>query len=141
MLGAFYIWLNEQGYKVQLGDGWRSTDKLFVPSGKEGYEDDDAYSYQELLFYNQKSKVTYGKHNERLAQDLIIWKGEKQLSGEELRPIGEKWESLGGRWGGRFGLKLVNKKWVNKRFEESIGWDAGHFEYGDGTQQIQSTEV
>lgn len=128
MLGAFYTWLNEQGYQVQLGDGWRSTDKLFVPSGKEGFEDDDTYSYQELLFYNQKSKLTYGKHNDRLAQDLIVWKDEKQLSGEELRPIGEKWESLGGRWGGRFGLKLVNGKWVNKRLEETIGWDAGHFE-------------
>jgi hypothetical protein len=51
--------------------------------------------------------LTYGKHNDRLAQDLIISKDGKQLKGEELRSIGEKWESLGGRWGGRFGLKLV----------------------------------
>jgi hypothetical protein len=100
-----------------------------VPGGKEGYEDDDMYSYQELLFYNQKTKLTYGKHNDRLAQDLIISKDGKQLKGEELRSIGEKWESLGGRWGGRFGLKLVEGKWTNKDGIETIGWDAGHFEF------------
>lgn len=128
LLGHFYLWLNEQKYTIQLGDGWRSTDKLMVPGGKEGYEDDDMYSYQELLFYNQKTKLTYGKHNDRLAQDLVISKDGKQLKGEELRPIGEKWESLGGRWGGRFGLKLVDGKWTNKDGIETIGWDAGHFE-------------
>lgn len=121
MLGLFYTWLSEQGYKVQLGDGYRSTDKLCVPTGKEGFDDDDKYSYQELLFYNQKTKLTYGKHNDRLAQDLVIWKDDTMLSGEGLRPIGEKWESLGGRWGGRFGIK-------KEEYNTKIGWDAGHFE-------------
>jgi len=129
MLATFILWLNEQGYKLQQGDAYRSTDKLFVPTGKEGFEDDDAYSYQELLFYNGKTKLTYGKHNDRLAQDLVIWKDEKQVTGEALRPIGEKWESLGGRWGGRFGLKQsIGNKWINKQGVEAIGWDAGHFE-------------
>lgn len=129
MISTFILWLAESGYQVQKGDAWRSTDKLFVPGGKEGFEDDDKYSYQELLFYNQKTKLTYGKHNDRLAQDLNIWKDGVLLSGEALRVVGEKWESLGGRWGGRFGLKLVDGKWVNKRGEETIGWDAGHFEF------------
>lgn len=139
MLGKFLIWLDEQGYKVQQGDAWRSTDKLFVPMGKEGFDDDDGYSYQELLFYNQKTKTTYSKHNDRLAQDLVIWKDGKQLVGEEFRPIGEKWESLGGRWGGRFGLKLINGEWVNRRGERAIGWDAGHFEYDQDPQSIPQT--
>jgi hypothetical protein len=34
MLGHFYLWLDEQKYIVQLGDGWRSTDKLMVPGEK-----------------------------------------------------------------------------------------------------------
>jgi len=129
MVATFILWLNEQGYKIQLGDAYRSTDKLAVPGGKEGFEDDDMYSYQELLFYNQRTKITFGKHNERLAIDLIIWKDEKELKGEELRPVGEKWEGLGGRWGGRFGLKHVNGKWVNRDLQEVIGWDSGHYEY------------
>ncbi len=137
MLARFLLWLDDQGYTVQLGDGYRSTDKLFVPSGKEGYEDDDAYSYQELLFYNQKTKVTYSKHNDRLAQDLVISKDGVPLKGEASRPVGEKWESLGGRWGGRFGLKInASNKWVNKDGQEGIGWDAGHFEYGVDPQAI-----
>lgn len=128
-ISQFILWLGEQGYMVQKGDAWRSTDKLFVPTGKEGFEDDDQYSYQELLFYNRKSKVPYGKHNDRLAQDLNIWKDDKLVQGEALRPLGEKWESLGGRWGGRFGLRLVDGKWVNKNGIEAIGWDAFHFEW------------
>ena len=115
------LWLNEQGYTIQMGDVWRSTDKLFVPKGKEGFEDDDKYSYQELLFYNQKTKLTYGKHNDRLAGDLVISKDGNVLSDDALRPIGEKWESLGGRWGGRFGVK-------KEEYNTKIGWDAGHFE-------------
>lgn len=121
LISTFILWLSSTGYTVQKGDAYRSTDKLFVPSGKEGFEDDDKYSYQELLFYNKKTKLTYGKHNERLAQDLIIWKDDVMLSGEALRVIGEKWEEMGGRWGGRFGV-------IKEEYNVKIGWDAGHFE-------------
>jgi hypothetical protein len=121
MIGEFIVWLYSQGYTCQLGDAWRSTDKLYVPTGKEGFEDDDKYSYQELLFYNKKTKLTYGKHNDRLAVDLIIYKDDTALKNEELRPIGEKWEAMGGRWGGRFGVP-------KEEYNAKIGWDAGHFE-------------
>lgn len=123
MNAELIIWLYEQGYTVQKGDSWRSTDKLYVPGGNEGFEDDLKYSYQELLFYNKKTKVTYGKHNDRLAEDLLIWKAFKQLTNEEYRPIGEHWESMGGRWGGRFGVK--KEDYVTK-----LGWDCNHFELG-----------
>lgn len=121
LIASFIQWLDANGYKVQAGDAYRSTDKLFVPIGKEGFEDDDKYSYQELLFYNKKTKLTYGKHNDRLALDLTIWKDEVMLDGEGLRVIGEKWEALGGRWGGRFGV-------TKEEYNGKIGWDAGHFE-------------
>jgi hypothetical protein len=121
MISEFILWLYSQGYTVQKGDAWRSTDKLCVPGGVEGFEDDLKYSYQELLFYNKKSKLTYGKHNERLAQDLGIWKDGKQLTTEEYRPLGVYWESMGGRWGGRFGVK-------KEEYDVKIGWDSGHFE-------------
>jgi hypothetical protein len=121
MIAELIIWLYEQGYTVQKGDSWRSTDKLYVPGGVEGFDDDAKYSYQELLFYNKKTQVTYGKHNDRLAEDLLVWKDFKQLTKEEYRPIGEHWESMGGKWGGRFGVK-------KEEYNVSIGWDAGHFE-------------
>lgn len=41
---------------------------------------------------------------------------------ERYRPLGEYWESLGGRWGGRFGQKQGKAG--------KLGWDCGHFEYG-----------
>lgn len=121
MIAELILWIYEQGYTAQLGDAWRSTDKLFVPGGAEGFEDDEKYSYQELLFYNRKTKVTYGKHNDRLAEDLLIWKAFKQLTKEQYRPIGEHWELMGGRWGGRFGV-------VKENYSTEIGWDSNHFE-------------
>lgn len=121
MIAEFVVWLYEQGYTVQKGDSWRSTDKLYVPGGEEGFEDDAKYSYQELLFYNRKTKVTNSKHNDRLAEDLLVWKEFKQLTKEEYRPLGEYWESMGGRWGGRFGVS-------KEKYATDIGWDSNHFE-------------
>lgn len=121
MLGQLIAWLYEQGYTCQLGDAWRSTDKLYVPSGGPGYDDDLRYTYQELLFYNRRSKVVHSKHNDRLAVDLTIYKNRAAISDTDYRLIGEKWESMGGRWGGRFG---VSREEYNIR----IGWDPGHFE-------------
>lgn len=121
MLAKFIVWLYEQGLTVRQGDGYRSTDKLFIPTGDKGFNDDASYSYQELLFYNNKTKLTYGKHNDRLAHDLIIEKDGVEVVGLALIPLGEQWESLGGRWGGRFGVK-------KEEYATKIGWDAGHFE-------------
>jgi hypothetical protein len=121
MIGTLLTWMTSQGYTYRFGDALRSTDKLKVPTGHDGFDDDVEYSYQELLFYNKKSKLTYGKHNDRLALDLIIHKDSKQLLDVDYRPIGEKWESMGGRWGGRFGVK-------KEEYNVRIGWDAGHFE-------------
>lgn len=117
MIGDFLVWLRSQGYNYRFGDAWRSTDKLKVP------DCDITYSYQELLVYNKKSKLTYGKHNDRLALDLIIHKmgSAESLKDEEYRPIGEKWELMGGRWGGRFGV-------VKEEYNVKIGWDSNHFE-------------
>ena len=121
MFAKFIVWLYEQGFTVRMGDVLRSTDKLFVPTGGKGFDDDASYSYQELLFYNNKTKLTYGKHNDRLAGDLIIEKNGSGILEEDYHLIGEKWESVGGRWGGRFGVK-------KEEYATKIGWDAGHFE-------------
>ena len=53
-----------------------------------------------------------------LRDDSII-----NYSPEKYRLLGEFWERLGGRWGGRFGDDLATP-----RIE---GWDCGHFEWRD----------
>jgi hypothetical protein len=121
MFAEFIVWLYAQGFTVRFGDVLRSTDKLFIPTGGKGFDDDASYSYQELLFYNNKTKLTYGKHNDRLAGDLIIERKDVAIVDQDLHTVGEKWESLGGRWGGRFGV-------AKEDYATKIGWDAGHFE-------------
>lgn len=121
MIGELFAWLTNRGYTFRFGDAWRSTDKLHVPTGDQGFEDDPTYSYQELLFYNRKTQVTYGKHNDRLALDLLIAMDGKDLTPEGYRSVGEQWESMGGKWGGRFGVKKED-------YATKIGWDANHFE-------------
>lgn len=71
------------------------------------------------------SKTLNSKHLEGLAVDLVFLEdlkddGKINYSPEKYKPLGEFWESLGGRWGGRFG--------DNPATEKIEGWDSGHFE-------------
>jgi len=116
MFGELMVWAHQVGIKVVLGDGWRSTAKLKLPGSQK------KMSYQELLKYNGKSQVTYGNHNKRLAHDVIlIEKGKPSWDREAYRELGEKWEKLGGKWGGKFGVPRC-------QWKEKVGWDPGHFE-------------
>lgn len=116
MIGLLFMWMAEQNMTWVMGDAWRSTDKLPCPHC--GWE----HSYQEILVFNKKSKLLKSKHTERCAIDIIVFKDDKpQWTGEPYRTIGEKWEKLGGRWGGRFGVPL-------EKYSEAVGWDPGHFE-------------
>lgn len=82
--------------------------------------------------YQQKHNVKLGlsktfdsKHCKRLAIDLNLFlHGVYVTQAEPYRSLGLIWESLGGRWGGRFGVK-------KKDYETKIGWDSNHFEYKD----------
>lgn len=72
------------------------------------------------------SKTMDSRHLDRLAADLVLFKeGMLVLDPEAFRPLGEFWESLGGRWGGRFGLEDKSKAVQDQK----IGWDAPHFEF------------
>ena len=72
-----------------------------------------------------KSKTLRSKHCQRLAIDLNLFIEGKYITDPKLyRYLGEIWESLGGRWGGRFGVK--REEWFEK-----VGWDSNHFEYLD----------
>lgn len=105
MVGEFITWAYTQGYQLTLGEAYRTPEqqKIYMDTGK--------------------SKTILSKHLDRLAIDLNLWLNGKYVTDEEAyKPLGEYWESIGGRWGGRFG--------DNPATEKIEGWDAGHFEYG-----------
>ena len=85
MISELILWAYEQGYEVTLGDAYRDP-RLHGALGE---------------------KVGYGARNSchklRLAMDLNLFKDGKYCTdGASHGPLGEKWESMGGSWGGRF---------------------------------------
>lgn len=71
------------------------------------------------------SKTLDSKHIIGLAVDIAFLDdlrddGKINYPIEKYRPLGEFWESMGGRWGGRFGETSPGA---------GNGWDAGHFEF------------
>ena len=70
------------------------------------------------------TRTKTSKHTQRLAQDLNLFiDGKYTVNPEDYRSCGEYWESIGGRWGGRFGVKKEN-------YDTEVGWDSQHFEHG-----------
>ncbi len=115
IMNRLLTFIFKNGCEVSFEGFTRPSVKLNFPGS------DKELTYQEILYYNHKSKVKYGKHNMKLAGDLTIWKNGKILNKEEYRKFGVYWEALGGRWGGRFGIK-------KKNYNKIVGWDANHFE-------------
>jgi hypothetical protein len=79
------IWIYKQGYEVSYGDAYRD------PRVHGEYNERRGYGHPRSF------------HKKRLAKDINLFKdGEYLRSTEAHRPIGEKWEKMGGTWGGRF---------------------------------------
>jgi len=73
-IAELVLWIIDQGYEVTLGDAFATT----------GHKVNSC-------------------HYIRLAQDLNLFKDGRYLTEtEDHRFAGEKWESMGGSWGGRF---------------------------------------
>lgn len=104
---------------------------LLLEAERQGY----AVKIQELnrTVETQKDYVAKGvsktmdsRHIDKLAADLILFKDGAIVGNQEAyRSLGEFWESLGGRWGGRFGLEDQAKEIQNLK----LGWDCDHFEF------------
>lgn len=105
LLAQFITWCYANGYEL-VGGEWKrpiEMQKLYVQQGK--------------------SKTMLSKHLDSIAVDLSLFKnGVYTTNPEDYRPLGEKWEIMGGRWGGRFGIDKAD-------YATKIGWDSGHFEY------------
>ena len=77
MIAELILWAYDEGYEITLGHALRCQD---CPVGRE------------------KSN-----HKVKLALDLNLFKDGIYLTSTTAHaPLGEKWESMGGSWGGRF---------------------------------------
>jgi len=84
MVAALIQWAYEQGYELTLGEAYRTPEQaaLNAASGKG---------------------IANTLHTKRLAIDLNLFKDGVYLTNStDYLPLGEKWEQLGGSWGGRF---------------------------------------
>ena len=88
MLATLVTWAYEQGYELTFGEVYRTPE-------------------QAARNASRGSGITNSLHTKRLAADLNlfirvndVWT--YQTKSEAYLPLGEKWESLGGSWGGRF---------------------------------------
>lgn len=94
-----------RGFELTFGEAYRTEEqqRMHVEAGK--------------------SRTMNSRHRDRLALDLNLFNGGEYITdAEAYRPLGEMWEALGGRWGGRFGLRP-------SEYGAKVGWDANHFEY------------
>lgn len=83
---------------------------------------------QRIYVARGASKTMHSKHIEGLAIDIVFLSdvtddGAINYSPEQYKPLGEYWESIGGRWGGRFG--------DDPKTVKIEGWDSGHFELSE----------
>lgn len=93
------------GYELSLGEAFRTEEqqRLYIKSGR--------------------SRTMNSLHRDRLAVDFNLFKDGVYLTdGALYRPLGERWEAMGGSWGGRFGVEPAD-------YSRKTGWDANHFEY------------
>lgn len=85
MKAKLILWAYEQGYELTDGDAYRDP-RVHGLQGEKG------------LYSEGRSA-----HKHRLAQDFNLFKDGRFLASTEAhRQLGEKWESMGGTWGGRF---------------------------------------
>lgn len=86
MIATLILYAYDKGYEVTLGDAYRDPRLHGAIGEKKGYG-------------HPKSG-----HKIRLAQDLNLFnQGVFLDSTEDHKFLGEKWEAMGGSWGGRFG--------------------------------------
>ena len=84
MLAGLITWAYEQGYELTFGEVYRTPEQASWNAA-------------------HGTGIANSLHTKRLAADLNLFKDGKYLTAsEDYSPLGEKWESMGGSWGGRF---------------------------------------
>lgn len=107
MIAGLVDFAYKNGYELTFGEAYRTEEQ------------------QKLYLEKGLSKTMNSKHRDRLAVDFNLFKDGCYITDKnKYRFLGERWESLGGRWGGRFGVSPEN-------YQKEVGWDSNHFEYGE----------
>jgi len=108
MLGKLLCFASKQVIPVKICELFRSPEK-------------------QLKLYRQgRTKTLESKHIKGLAADLAIIREGKYIStSESYTPLGDYWESIGGRWGGSW-----------HTFKDSV-----HFEYDSTTYFAKLKEI
>lgn len=97
----------KNGFELTFGEAFRTEEQ------------------QKIYFDTGRSKTMNSRHRDRLAVDFNLFKDGQYITDKECyRVLGEKWEQIGGQWGGRFGVSPEN-------YKKEIGWDSNHFEYAE----------
>lgn len=74
------------------------------------------------------SRTLDSRHLDGLAVDVYLFQDELIIyGGLAYRPLGEYWETLGGQWGGRFGVDKAD-------YATKVGWDPSHFQFSKGVE-------
>lgn len=104
-------WGKDHGYEFTLAEAFRSDEQAEINAiGYSGRQrvasliESEFPDLSEKILNNGKANgIRHSIHQERLAIDLNVFKDGQWLSQtEQLRELGERWESKGGAWGGRF---------------------------------------
>ena len=88
------------GYELTFGEAFRTEEqqRLYVRSGR--------------------SRTMSSLHMKRLAIDFNLFRDGKYIAdGGLYRPLGEMWESVGGRWGGS-----ISAAWFLREFAGETPW-------------------
>ena len=120
-LAQLIIWGFKNGYNISVRQVQRPLAmQLLYFFGFDIIEENNSLK---LVTCKKRSKTLKSKHLQCLAADVVLYINGKYITDKNLyRPLGEKWEELGGTWGGRFSIKPED-------YATKIGWDSQHFQY------------
>jgi hypothetical protein len=83
-IAQLILWAYESGFELTFGEAYRTPEQAILNAAKG-------------------IGIMNSLHTKRLAVDLNLFiDGVYQTSTEAYRPLGVKWEEMGGAWGGRF---------------------------------------
>lgn len=113
MVAQLISWAYAQGYQLTFGEAYRSDEQSAINALGDVLRERlaDLLStlpqFSELaatIRNNAGDGIANSLHGDRLAIDLNLFvNGIYRPDAEAYKPLGEKWEALGGTWGGRFG--------------------------------------
>lgn len=111
MFAELVSWAYFMGYEMTFGEAKRSDEQAEINAmGSSGRANlaallrmDGYHVLADKIANNTGSGIRGSLHEIGLAVDMNLFRDGKFLSStEDHRPIGEKWKSMGGTWGGDF---------------------------------------